>query len=385
MKSGGRLRNSRDDLFPDQRGWQWADPTQLRLDPAALDAAVAFAVANDSDWPQSLFLPDGRYVGNAYAADAPPHDCPIGIVRPRGPAAGLVVRSGRAVASWGDIDRPDTSFSVAKSYLALLLGVALDDGLIRAVDDPVRRYMPADDDGFTDPHNAGITWRQLLRQTSEWQGTLWGIPDSVDRNRRWGPGDEQPASDGERAAEAPGSRWEYNDVRVNRLALALLRVFRKPLPDVLHDRIMDPIGASSTWRWEGYRNSIVEIDGTGMVSVCGGSHWGGGLFMSTSDHARTGWLVANGGAWRDHRIVSADWIDALGEPGEAHPQYGHLWWTNRGSGLFPFAPESSIFALGGGNHLIWVDRELELVVVSRWIRAEQCDGLIERIVASIAA
>jgi len=181
VKSGGRLRNSRDDLFPDQRGWQWADPTQLRLDPAALDAAVAFAVANDSDWPQSLFLPDGRYVGNAYAADAPPHDCPIGIVRPRGPAAGLVVRSGRAVASWGDIDRPDTSFSVAKSYLALLLGVALDDGLIRAVDDPVRRYMPADDDGFTDPHNAGITWRQLLRQTSEWQGTLWGIADSVDR------------------------------------------------------------------------------------------------------------------------------------------------------------------------------------------------------------
>lgn len=78
-------------------------------------------------------------------------------------------------------------------------------------------------------------------------------------------------------------------------------------------------------------------------------------------------------------------IDALGEPGEAHPQYGRLWWMSRRSGRFPFAPESSIFAPGGENHLIRVDRELELVVISRWIRAEQCGGLVERIVAGIAA
>lgn len=374
---------TRDRCFPAPDGWQSADPAQVGIRVAELDAAVAHAIANESDWPHTLFLPDGRYVGTAYMGDAAPHDQPIGVVRPRGRAAGIVVRRGRAVASWGDIDRPDTSFSVAKSYLALLFGLALDAGLVRSVDDHVAEYMPPDDEGFASAHNARITWRHLLRQTSEWQGTLWGIPDSVDRNRRWGPTNEPRVSDSTRPPASPGSHWEYNDVRVNRLALSLLHVFRQPLPDVLRVCIMDRIGASASWEWEGYCNSFVEIGGRSVASVCGGSHWGGGLFMSASDHARIGWLVANRGEWDGKAVLSADWVDALGEPGDAHPQYGFLWWSNAGRGLFPSAPESSVFALGGGSHLIWVDRALELVVVVRWLLAERCDDLLARILATV--
>ena len=58
--------------------------------------------------------------------------------------------------------------------------------------------------------------------------------------------------------------WEYNDVRVNRLSLALLRLFRRPLPEVLAQRIMRPIGASDDWAWHGYWTSVVEIDGKMM-------------------------------------------------------------------------------------------------------------------------
>ena len=79
-----------------------------------------------------------------------------------------------------------------------------------------------------------------------------------------------------RKMQPPGTHWEYNDVRVNRLALSLLRVFRRPLPHVLKERIMDPIGASATWEWHGYENSYVDIDGTKMQSVSGGAHWGRG-------------------------------------------------------------------------------------------------------------
>ena len=60
------------------------------------------------------------------------------------------------------------------------------------------------------------------------------------------------------------------------LALAALHVWRRPLPQVLRDMVMNPIGASNTWRWHGYENSWVVIDGLNVQSVSGGGHWGGG-------------------------------------------------------------------------------------------------------------
>ena len=86
----------------------------------------------------------------------------------------------------------------------------------------------------------------------------------------------------------PGTKYEYNDVRVNLLAYSLLHVWREPLPKIIKRYIMDPIGASTTWRWYGYKNSWVEIDGNRVQSVSGGGHSGGGVFISTEDHARFG-------------------------------------------------------------------------------------------------
>ncbi|MGL1558175.1 hypothetical protein ACSTIJ_23455, partial [Vibrio parahaemolyticus] len=79
---------------------------------------------------------------------------------------------------------------------------------------------------------------------------------------------------------------------VNRLSLSLLELFKEPLPAVLKRRIMDPIGASTGWKWDGYRNSTVKIDGKDMVSVPGGGHWGGGIVISARDLALMGLLVA---------------------------------------------------------------------------------------------
>jgi hypothetical protein len=141
--------------------WAHAAPDEAGMSGEALAAAAAFAQQHDSQWPYSLFLPDGRYIGNAYVGDKPPHDKPIGIVRPRGAPAGLVVRGGRIVAQWGDITRVDTTYSAAKSYVALMAGIAFDDGLIRSLDDHLADYIV--DDGFTSEHNRAITWRHLLQ------------------------------------------------------------------------------------------------------------------------------------------------------------------------------------------------------------------------------
>ena len=87
-------------------------------------------------------------------------------------------------------------------------------------------------------------------------------------------------------------------MRVNRLALALLRRFRRPLPEVFAERIMQPIGASADWRWHGYRTSMVEIDGRMIESVSGGSHWGGGVAIHAEDQARIGLLMLHRGVWQ---------------------------------------------------------------------------------------
>src|SRR5204862_7044640 len=103
------------------------------------------------------------------------------------------------------------------------------------------------------------TWRHLLQQTSEWQGTLWDKPDSIDHNRDVGKSELGHAQKGTpRPMRAPGTLWEYNDVRVNRLSLALLPVFREPLDAVLRREGMDPIGASTAWGWQPYANSWVD-------------------------------------------------------------------------------------------------------------------------------
>ena len=90
----------------------------------------------------------------------------IGPVRPRGGPNGLLLRHGKMVASWGDTRQVDMTFSVAKSYLSILAGIAVADGLIADLDELIGRTV--DDGGFEGAHNGAITWRQMLQLTSEW-------------------------------------------------------------------------------------------------------------------------------------------------------------------------------------------------------------------------
>jgi CubicO group peptidase (beta-lactamase class C family) len=186
-----------------------------------------------------------------------------------------------------------------------------------------------------------------------------------------------------RALQPPGTHWEYNDVRVNRLALALLRCWRRPLPDVLREAVMDPIGASGTWEWHGYRNSYVAIDGTRMQSVSGGGHWGGGLWISSRDHARFGYLHLRRGAWEGRRLLSERWIDLATTPCAVTPVYGCLWWLNTERRHLPGAPASSFFALGAGQNAVWIDPDHDVVAVVRWIAPDALDGFIQRVLAAV--
>ncbi|HXV62335.1 MAG TPA: serine hydrolase [Vicinamibacteria bacterium] len=349
-------------------GWERKAPEDVGMNRERLDEAVAFAEAHETSMPKD----PGRYLRERFAGQADQEI--VGPTQKRGGVNGIVVRHGYIVAEWGDTRRTDMTFSVTKSYLSTLGGIAIDQGLIESLNDRVSSYVDVDGvDYFDSAHNSTITWKHLFTQTSEWEGTLWGKPDTADRRRGI-----------DRALSPPGTFWEYNDVRVNLLAACLLHVYRRPLPDVLAEEVMDPIGASDTWRWHGYRTSFTEIDGTEMQSVSGGGHWGGGLFISTRDHARFGYLFLRRGRWKDRQIVSESWVDAATTPSEVEPSYGFMWWLNRNRERFPSATSSSFFALGAGStSTIVVDPDHDLVIVSRWVEGEQVDGVIARVLAAI--
>ena len=129
---------------------------------------------------------------------------------------------------------------------------------------------------------------------------------------------------------------------------------------------MDPINASTTWRWYGYENSFVNVDGMMIQSVSGGGHFGGGMFINTLDHARFGLLFLRKGKWNGKQLISESWIEEARQPSLANKSYGYLWWTNKENAL-PGLSSDIYYANGFGGNYIVIDNENDLVVVTRWL------------------
>lgn len=338
------------------------------MDTAKLKEAVAFAQKSENKSSKNL----ADVIAISFANE--PHNEIVGPTKKRGGANGLVIKNGYIVAEWGDTERVDMTFSVTKSYLSTVAAIAFDQAIIKSLDDPLKNYVR--DGKFDSEHNSKITWRHLLEQTSDWSGTLWDKPDWADR-----PVGRDRTKWINRKLNKPGSTMKYNDVRVNLLAYCLLQVIRKPLPVVLREKIMDPIGASPSWRWHGYKNSWVLLDAQKIQSVSGGGHWGGGLFICSRDHARLGYLFLNQGKWNGKQLISTKWINAAMTPSKARSDYGFMWWLNTDQKRIPKAPASSFFASGFGGNYIYVDRENDLVIVLRW--TPNLRGVVEKVLDAI--
>lgn len=361
--------NAQNSYFPDAI-WQTKKPAALNMNVLLLDSAVTFALANENKVERDLRIANLK----SYARE--PEYKIIGPMKERGGPAGLILKNGYIVAQWGDIHRVDMTFSVTKSFLSTTAGLAIDNGLITSVTDSVKSYVW--DSSFEGRHNSKITWENLLNQSSDWSGTLFGLHDWADRPPRDGAIDDWK----NRKLNEPGTVYKYNDVRVNLLAYSLLQVFRKPLPMVLKEKIMDPIGASTTWRWYGYENSFVNVDGVMMQSVSGGGHSGGGIFISTIDQARFGLLFLRKGKWQNQRLLSEEWIEAAHQPSSPNKEYGYLWWMNSTKKWQDVSPEVYFAAGFGGNYIV-IDNEHDLVIVTRWMDDSKIGEFVKLVVQSV--
>ena len=379
--------------FPPENNWERKTPTSLNIDSSLMHQAIQYALTHETKFPKNLMLTQAMQFGKEPFSD------PIGPMASRGPAAGIIVYKGYIIAEWGNLFSVEMVNSVTKSMLSTVVGLAVEKGLIRSIEDKVSNYIPPIELANTTPsidhnpitqtsfiypfeteHNRKINWEHLLRQTSDWEGVLWGKPDWADR-----PSDKSEEWITRKRFE-PGTVYKYNDTRVNALALAATTVWRKPLPEILREQVMQPIGASNTWAWTGYKNAWIVLDGKMIQSVSGGGHFGGGMFINAYDMARFGLLSLRNGNWNGRQIISEEWIKKSKTASTTNTGYGFMnYFLNTDKKLYPSAPASAYAHLGNGTNIIYVDEVNDLVVVVRWIEGDSIDEFLKKLIAALPA
>jgi hypothetical protein len=377
--------------FPPANNWERKTPTSLNIDSSLMHQAIQYALTHETKFPKNLMLSQAMQFGKEPFSD------PIGPMASRGPAAGIIVYKGFIIAEWGNLDAVEMVNSVTKSMLSTVVGLAVEKGLIRSINDKVYPYLPPIELAntpitsdlnpitqtsfiypFDTEHNKKINWNHLLRQTSDWEGVLWGKPDWADR-----PSDKSDEWTTRKRFE-PGTLYKYNDTRVNALALAATTVWRKPLPEVLREQVMQPIGASNTWAWTGYKNAWIVLDGKMIQSVSGGGHFGGGLFINAYDMARFGLLTLRKGNWNGKQIIPEDWINQSLMPTTANTGYGFMnYFLNTDKKMYPSAPVTAYAHIGNGTNAVYVDKENDIVAVIKWMDDKSVDGFLKLVLTAL--
>ena len=274
----------------------------------------------------------------------------VEIAREQGAAALVVLHRGGVVVEEyfeGDASATTNSMSMAKTVVSLLVGIAIAEGHIESVDDPIARYVPQWGD-----ERSAIRLRHLLAMTAGLRrsAALWN-PWS-DLVQLFLGGDVIGTALAVPAEERPGTRFRYNNVNTQILALALERATGASLPEYASTRLWQPLGAADAGWW------LDGEGGTARAFCC--------LFARPRDWARVGQMLLQRGVFGGRRVAPEAWIDAMLQPTQVSERYGlHVWL----SALHPRRPgepfdDPRTFRLDGRDHQrVWVVPSAELVIV----------------------
>ena len=242
------------------------------------------------------------------------------------------------------------SWSIAKSYLSTLIGVALEDGAIASMDDPVTKYAPS----LTGSAYDGATIRNVANMASGVAFNEDYLDYDSDINKMGrevalgGSLDEFAAGLTARAG-APGENWRYVSIDTHVLGMVLRGATGRSVADYMADKLWSRIGVEA--------DAYYVTDGEGAAFVLGG------LNIRTRDYAKLGRLFLRDGDWNGEQIIPADWVresTAQSAPPPADPDhelgYGYQWWL-------PADADEEFFAIGVYGQYIWVDRKANVIIV----------------------
>ncbi len=222
------------------------------------------------------------------------------------------------------------SWSLAKSWVSVLLGIVLEEGHIKSIDDPVLRYVP----DLAGSAYDGATIRDVLMMSSgvdfdEDYLDFWSDVNRMGRVLALGGSMDAFAASYTQRASAPGERWTYVSIDTHVVGMIIRGATGRSLPDLLQEKIINPLGLQA----DGY--FLVDERGTGFAL--------GGLNVTSRDYARFSLMILGNGFWNGQQIVSSEWLEeatrpqATTQPGQK--QYGYQWWIPVGASKGEFQAE----------------------------------------------
>jgi CubicO group peptidase (beta-lactamase class C family) len=279
-----------------------------------------------------------------------------------------------------------TSFSMAKSFLSALVGIAIGEGKIAGVDDPITTYLP--ELAERDPRFSRITIEALLRMSSGIRYQEFPFLHGDDAKTYYYPDLRTLALEQTEVVGEPGRAFLYNNYHPLLLGLILERATGVPVAEYLQEKIWKPLGMEYPGSWS------LDSTATGFPKL------ESGINARAIDFARFGRLYLNGGAWEGRQIVPAAWVaestrmEPVADRGSYYPdefalpsaelRYGYMWWgICRGEGGCDFAAEGNL------GQMIYVSPRSRLIMVKNSsgygdLTWHQWDDLFSRVAAAFA-
>lgn len=251
-----------------------------------------------------------------------------------------------------------TSFSVAKSFVSTLVGIAVDKGLIKSVTDPITKYLP--ELAQRDPRFSRITIKDLLRMSSGLRYVEGESPRDEQRTYM-DPKLRQAALGSTSIVDTPGAHWLYNNYNPLLLGMILERASGRTVTELLQTNLWTPLGMEygGSWSLDSPEDGFEKMES--------------GINARAIDFAKFGRLLLNKGRWGGRQIVSQGWVKDASQPwpsptgyyGKSAPShyYGYMIWGDRRE-----RGDSDFYAIGNKGQFIYCSPQRRMIIVRTGIQ-----------------
>ncbi len=249
---------------------------------------------------------------------------------------------------------PVNSMSMVKTLLALLIGVAIDEGHIGSIQDPVGTYISE----WADDPRGDITLADLLYMQSGLRNDNRTDTLRSDLVQLYGGSDAQKLVLKIPLERNPGEAFDYSNFNSQLLGLVLERATGESFGDYLSSRLWQPLGAGDGFLW------LDRPGGSAKPFCC--------FFATAQDWVRLGQMLLHGGNEGDRQVIPAPWIQQMLEESPLEPTFGlHIWLKARTADYpqvnfassAPFAAADTFYLDGRHHQRVYVIPSEELVVV----------------------